>query len=461
MDLGGVYFAHSDQGVGLPSAVSAIVSPVSPQLSVCCMTKDPPSQVVAILEQFRPVADEIVVAVDSRLPIDEVQRFGHIADRLVRFEYAPPAERSFAWLYSLCSGDWIFRVDGDEVPSSELVHVLPELVRRREVFHYLFPRRWVYPDGRHWLAESRWWPDFQDRLVRNDPAILRVKGEVHSSFHLRAPVRYIDTPFYHLDCVLNSVENRRAKIQSYEVLRPRSTIRSANDLYLPEEYAHKPPRAIPDTDVERILRVLRPGAAPEPLDREVEFVPLTVVDQHWKLRPVADEEYDGSVSCWQDDVDVRAGEPTTVFVEVRNTGSFSWDDCPPTVQIGYRWFTAEGDAINGPILRSLLPCRLSPGDRTIVPIEVTGPVGGGRHLLEFVLIHDEHRWFGQPGRIILDVDSNASDDRAEWFRRREVDLQRELVAATARLEALAQRRAVRWSDRLAGLRRAILKALRA
>jgi hypothetical protein len=37
------------------------------KLSVCCLTRDQPSMVAATLALFRPVADEIVVAVDSRV----------------------------------------------------------------------------------------------------------------------------------------------------------------------------------------------------------------------------------------------------------------------------------------------------------------------------------------------------------------------------------------------------------
>ena len=36
-----------------------------PSLSVCCVTADPPAQVAASLRALRPVADEIVVAVDK------------------------------------------------------------------------------------------------------------------------------------------------------------------------------------------------------------------------------------------------------------------------------------------------------------------------------------------------------------------------------------------------------------
>ncbi|MDQ1422595.1 MAG: hypothetical protein QOD72_93, partial [Acidimicrobiaceae bacterium] len=35
-------------------------------LSVCCMTNDPPERVARALAPLRPIADQIVVAVDAR-----------------------------------------------------------------------------------------------------------------------------------------------------------------------------------------------------------------------------------------------------------------------------------------------------------------------------------------------------------------------------------------------------------
>jgi hypothetical protein len=41
-------------------------------LSVCCLTADPPVQVVASLSLLREVADEIVIAADDRIEPDEL-----------------------------------------------------------------------------------------------------------------------------------------------------------------------------------------------------------------------------------------------------------------------------------------------------------------------------------------------------------------------------------------------------
>jgi hypothetical protein len=139
-------------------------------LSVCCLTGDAGPRVAAILRSLRPVADEIVVAADSRVDHDRLEQYAAAADRVLRFAVTQ-VERHFAWLYAQCSCEWIFRIDADEVPSLALVKGLRELTDERRAQQYWFPRRWLYPDPGHWLEETPWWPDYQNRLVRNDGAL--------------------------------------------------------------------------------------------------------------------------------------------------------------------------------------------------------------------------------------------------------------------------------------------------
>ena len=87
------------------------------RLSVCCMTADPPAQVAVALDALRPVADEIVVAADSRVDVGALRAYDDVADRVVRFEFRPPVDRPRAWLAAQCTGDWLLSIDGDEVPS--------------------------------------------------------------------------------------------------------------------------------------------------------------------------------------------------------------------------------------------------------------------------------------------------------------------------------------------------------
>jgi hypothetical protein len=150
-------------------------------LSVCCLTGDPGPRVTAVLAPLRAVADEIVIAADARADQKRLEQYAAAADRLLRVEFSY-LERHLAWLHKQCSGDWIFRIDADEVASPSLVERLPELIADCGVQQYWFPRRWLYPEESHWLEEVPWWPDYQNRLVRNDGTVFTTPEAAATDF---------------------------------------------------------------------------------------------------------------------------------------------------------------------------------------------------------------------------------------------------------------------------------------
>ena len=145
-------------------------------LSVLCITRDPGARVAALLAPLRDIASEIVVVADSRVDDGVLAQYATASDRLLRYDFAAPVERPYAWAHAQCRGEWILRIDGDELLSPELIDRIPALLARRDRIQYWLPRRWCYPDAGHWLDEKPWAPDHQARLVRNDPATLAFPG---------------------------------------------------------------------------------------------------------------------------------------------------------------------------------------------------------------------------------------------------------------------------------------------
>ncbi len=170
---------------------------------------------------------------------------------MVRFEFASFVEQSLECVSSLCSGTWILRLDGDEVASAALIAALPRLIEADDVVQYWLPRRWIHPDGRRWFDEWPWWPDFSNRLVRNDPR-LHFDGLAHSGATPDLPARYVEEPFYHLLCALSSKEERERKVAFYaeldRTLKAQASDRLLRHFYLPEDHATLEPVAIPDDD---------------------------------------------------------------------------------------------------------------------------------------------------------------------------------------------------------------------
>ena len=88
-----------------------------------------------------------------------------------------------------CSGDYIFQIDADEMPSEELVANIPYILEvNRDVDVFLVPRintveGLTHEHARQWrwnVNEKGWvnFPDYQWRIYRNSPNI-KWKNKVH------------------------------------------------------------------------------------------------------------------------------------------------------------------------------------------------------------------------------------------------------------------------------------------
>ncbi len=332
-------------------------------LSICCLTDAPGAQIRSMLQPLREVADEIVIAADERVDPADVSVYGTIADRVLRFEFEF-LEAHLAWLHAECAGDWVFRLDGDEKASPELIDVLPELIATPDVRHYWFPRRWLDSSGRGWLDELPWAPDYQNRLVRNDSS-LSFEGVLHTNALPVYPASYRPEPFYHHLCRLETREERLAHGLSYEIQRPHILAPgggSANArFYLPERFARRRPKALsqgPSIRRSRAMRLLEP------------------------------------------DLRMYEGEVRGLFVEVTNDSGLDWPGGmeEPLVRLSYRW---REDPIDRE--RTPLPAPLAQGESAIMPVTVTAPAEPGRYGLQLDLVHEHVRWLKAGISVTIDV----------------------------------------------------------
>lgn len=381
-----------------------------PGLSVCCLTGHDPAVVAAILRTVRDVADEIVVAVDSRVDPRRLGPLAQVVDVLVRFEFTDPPELARPWLVGLCRFGTVLMIDGDEVPGVELQASLPDLVADGDVAQFRLARRWCFPDAGHWLAERPWWPDFQRRLVRFGPALdfdLRMHGGVRNAW----PARYVREPLYHLACVQLTFAQRRARVREYERARP--GLRAVgggpmNDtLYVPEHFATLAPAPTPPEDVELLARILADardtpaGSAPD--------VPLVGAAEIARHHPVDEAEVDGyAASAHIVEVDRRTepGNDTMVLVDVRNVGPRSLprrDRRGWQLRVGARLVEPGTDRPVLPWALTPLPCDVPAGGARPVEALVRIPATSGRFELVVDLVNERGRWFDRPDRAELIV----------------------------------------------------------
>jgi hypothetical protein len=170
---------------------------ISYAITVCNELKEI-QQLVGFLLTHKRKQDEIVILMDHN-------GTGEVWSYLLKIESKLgvlnriPFDKDFSkfknHLNSLCSGDYIFNIDADEVPSESLIININELIELNpEVLAYALPRvntvegltqehiqKW------RWNVNEKGWvnyPDYQIRIYRNIPEIYW-EGKVHESLNIR------------------------------------------------------------------------------------------------------------------------------------------------------------------------------------------------------------------------------------------------------------------------------------
>jgi inositol phosphorylceramide mannosyltransferase catalytic subunit len=380
-------------------------------LSIGLITADPPRRLAAALEPLRPYADEIVIAADSRVDAETLAGYGSLADRLLRIDFRE-SERHLSWLYAQCSGDWILRLDGDEVPSQGFIRRLPEMLASRRVQQFWASVAWLYPDAERFLAGPPW-SDFTIRLVRND-GTLRARGRQHLHLDPVTPCEYVEEPFYHLDLLACDEEERRDKAIRYEVSRPHLLApgggRINEAFYLPELRDSLELRAVPDEDRASIAaafdaqKVLSSATTPTP---DVPLVLLEEMDRLWEGRTVGGGAYRAKLEPHEPSSTLAPSEQRHVFFLVSNEGTERWParlDADPPIRLSYRWLHTDGSVHTAEGPRSPFSRVVNPGERILTPLHVDAPPDAGAYLLEVDIVHEDVRWFGCSCRVPVRVE---------------------------------------------------------
>jgi hypothetical protein len=374
-------------------------------LSVCALTRGGSARLAVVLELLRPLAAEVVVALDDRAE-GEAGRLGAVADEVVLFPHRDPGDSLIPWLHAQCRSDWILNLDDDEVPSLRLLEHLPELIAA-DVTHWWLPRRWLVGAGDVYLDEPPWVPDYQLRLYRNEPT-LRFSDEFHRPVVVSGPSGFAGDPIWHLDCVLNPFERRRDKALAYE--RARRGMRVAglahnSGFYLPELRRGTRTAAVAEADLLVIRRVLS-EAAPARGERAgcTRRASREEIERLWPGEPFDPGMWTGAVTRLEPLERLFAGAEHTVSVLVENRSSCTWrygSDASPLIQVGTRWLDARNAVEPG--IHTPLPRDLRPGQALVVPVHVRAPLQPGRYRLVIDLVHEHVRWFESPIEWTVEV----------------------------------------------------------
>ncbi len=156
----------------------------------CCNEIVEIQKLLPFLLEHKRDEDEVVVLFDKQSGTAEV--WSYLKQHNIKCK-AKSFKNHFAdwknYLTTLCSGDYIFQIDADEIPHEEFIKLLPTILEQNpdnEV--YLVPRintveglteehikKWGWRvDEKNWIN----FPDFQWRIWKNLPEI-RWKNKVH------------------------------------------------------------------------------------------------------------------------------------------------------------------------------------------------------------------------------------------------------------------------------------------
>ena len=373
----------------------------APTISLCVTAAGPAGRVQALLEMVRPHVDELVLAADRTGDPDTLDACAHLADRRLRFELRESPTRAIGWAMHQCRGDWILRIDDDEVPSADLLDSLPEMTAERRLTQIAFRRKWVYPDAGQYITSTPWGHEFLPRLVRNLPGLWAFDGLPHSAGEIAGERRLADPPLYHLVLVLASLEERRRKALGYESHRPGLMWDGAavNGYYVPEAAAEIATEPVPERDRLLVRAMIdgEPPPAPTPAAAgpPIEDVDFRDVDRYNASRTVGKGAYRAAIEFVRRPATLPAGTVRHVELRVRNEGDERWppgDAVEPLIRLGFRWRRAA-DARVVSDGRAVFTETVEPGQTTRVLLPAPTPSDPGDHVLEVDVVHEHVRWF--------------------------------------------------------------------
>jgi hypothetical protein len=398
-------------------------------LSLCMTASSASARVQALLGLLRPHVDEIVLSVDARGDLDTLDACADLADRRLVHELDRNPNWLASWIQHQCSGDWILRLDDDELPSAALIERLPELIAERYATVWRIPRLWLVASDRY-VVGFPWAAETVGRLVRNRPDLWHLDGEPHSEGRLEGERRFAAAPIYHLDPVLTSLEQRRAKVERYRNDTATAVCEGVdvNRYYLPEEWRGLETAAVPAAERARIELLIDP---PEPIPPSTDGPAVEHADERqiarWNRRRARLANCAGSVKLISRRVTCPPATRRHFQIEVANSGSETWwRMLPPLthpVGVTWRWLDAVGGQV-GPPDGVGLTMTVFPGQRELAWITPRTPADEGEYELEVRLAHEGKTGFGAPARMAVAIERT---DAALLPDTVDLDSQRELA----------------------------------
>jgi len=211
--------------------------PASVSVTAAIASNGGPERLAACLRSIFETgfADEIVVCLDRDAPSGSREAALMFTRHVYDIESEGYLESALPLLVAHCSGEYVLRIDDDELLGGAWTKDgFDGLVRMNSFTHFWLPRRWIIPPGDLFLSNDPWFPDLQLRLFRNDPRLIVWPSQIHNPMKLNGrgmtlADRYID----HWTLVSSSRPEREKKCERYRLMRPNHDL---SQFYLYEDH---------------------------------------------------------------------------------------------------------------------------------------------------------------------------------------------------------------------------------
>ncbi len=309
--------------------------------------------------------------------------------------------------------------------------------RNRLITHYWLRRRWVVGrDEATWLGGLPWWPDWQLRLFRNIPSIVRVPGRLHSSYEIQGEARFVyDGSIYHYDLVYHPLVQRQQKVKRYDRLSQSNRVAQlylvADDL--PRDDPPDPILPIPSGDPPFQPSTQQHDGfdAQRASERRAESASLEDVRRArlWRSDLNAyqndPQNFRAGLRAVNCPVTMTVGEIYFVDVWVRNESPLIWPSPGTGISdmiVTYHWHHRSGEPYDFPELRTRVPHTLRSGESTHIPVLVQAPVVPGCYLLQWDLLIEQVAGFSTRGWQSPYSSVHVLDDASSTLQRVASDL---------------------------------------
>lgn len=346
------------------------------KLSVLIFTLNGSEKLSSILPGIRAVADDLVIGVDDTTTDDSVAIARKYADTVYSVGHAGMAVAKEGELnvveegMARCKGDWVLLIDHDETLSPHWADktFVQALLQDRYATHYWIPRRWIVPPGDRFISSRHWYPDYQLRLIRNLPSVVRFPMLPHQIYTVAGEGRRITRGWIaHWDLVWHNRNVRESKIASYREWSPYT----GAEFYRYEDYQYET----------------------RPLDY-IPPEPLTVAQS------VTGKRFDVAMEVLEQPSTMYTGDLAGILIAITNRSDRTLTVAAEfirsaNVSLSYHWHSAGEPPVlhQWEGLRSPLPNNLKPGQMTEAYLAVKVPPIAGNYLLQLDLVEEGVDWY--------------------------------------------------------------------